>query len=128
MKERLLKFYEEENITEQLLYRKIVKVEGETMYLDNGIELKIKPNEGCGGCSSGWYWVSELNTCENAITNVEFIADNDTKNDRGETSYKIFVLAADKRIKILQVDGDDGNGWYGTGYEIRVTMKEGKDG
>ena len=28
-----------------------------------------------------------------------------------------------KKIKILQVDGTDGNGYYGTGYSIRVREK-----
>ena len=122
-----IEYYEEQKIKELLLYRKIVKVEYETLILDNGIELEIKGNEGCGGCGAGWYAVTELNTCENAITNVEFIEDSDTKDDYDETSYKIFVLAADERIKILQVDGDDGNGYYGTGYTIHVTVKGGAE-
>ena len=117
-----IEYDEEQKIEKLLLYRKIVKVEGETLFLDNGIELEIKGNEGCC-CGAGCYKVTELNTCENAITNVEFIEDNDTKDDYDETSYKIFVLAADERIKILQVDGDDGNGYYGTGYTIYVTIK-----
>ena len=116
-------FYNETNeneIRELLLYRKIVKAENDTLYLDNGVELLILPNIGCGGCYSGNYYLSELNDCENAITNVEFVCDTD-ENDN--TSYKIFVFAEDKRIKILQVDGSDGNGWYGTGYDIQVTLK-----
>lgn len=114
--------YTEENekeIKELLLYRKIVKVENDTLYLDNGIELKIRANEGCGGCSSGNYEITELNECDNIITNVEFACDY-IKDEWDDTSYKIFVYAEDKRIKILQVDGTDGNGYYGTGYEILV--------
>lgn len=126
MKNFEIEHYEEQKIKELLLYRKIVKAEDRTLFLDNGIELEIEGNEGCGGCSAGWYGVTELNTCENAITNVEFIEDGDTKDDYDETSYKIFVLAADERIKILQVDGDDGNGYYGTGYTIHVTVKGGE--
>ena len=103
--------YTEENekeIKELLLYRKIVKVENDTLYLDNGIELKIRANEGCGGCSSGNYEITELNECDNIITNVEFACDY-IKDEWDDTSYKIFVYAEDKRIKILQVDGTDGN-------------------
>ena len=114
--------YTEENekeIKKLLLYRKIVKVEDDTLYLDNGTELKIRANEGCGGCSSGNYEITELNECDNIITNVEFACDY-TKDEWDDTSYKIFVYAEDKRIKILQVDGTDGNGYYGTGYQILV--------
>ena len=41
-----------------------------------------------------------------------------------EYSYKIFVYAENKKIKIVQVDGDDGNGYYGTGYSIAVKFPE----
>lgn len=68
--------------------------------------------------------MQELNGCDNAITNVHFVCDDNTNDKYDEMSYRIFVLAADKRIKLLQVDGDDGNGWYGTGYSIIVKIKE----
>ena len=114
-----IEHYEEEKIKELLLYRKVIKVSEDTILLDNGIELEIIGNEGCGGCSSGWYDVTELNGCENAITNVEF--EEEVLED--DYSYKIFVYAENEKIKLLQVDGTDGNGYYGTGYSIRVREK-----
>lgn len=57
-------------------------------------------------------------------SNEDIVCDDNTNDKYDKTSYKIFVLAADKRIKLLQVDGDDGNGWYGTGYSIIVKIKE----
>ena len=114
-----LEYYDEQEIKKLLIFRKIVKVDDETLYLDNGIELKVLPNEGCGGCSAGWYDIEELNGCDNAITNIEFACDC---IEDESYSYKIFVYAENKRIKILQVDGDDGNGYYGTGYSILVKM------
>ena len=118
-----LYYSNEKEITELLMFRKIVKVENDTLFLDNGVELEIIANEGCGGCSAGWYEVTELNGCDNAITNVEFTCDStDDKYDE-DYSYKIFVYAEDQKIKILQVDGSDGNGYYGTGYSINVKVK-----
>lgn len=114
---------QEDEIKKLLLFQKIVKVTDDTLFLDNGTELKIIGNEGCGGCSSGWYDVTELNGCDNAITDVEFdCIDNET--DYGDTSFQIFVYAEDEKIKIAQIDGTDGNGCYGTGYSIQVKMKE----
>ena len=115
---------DEKEIKELLLYHKITKVNENTLELDSGTILEIEANEGCGGCYSGWYSIAELNDCDNAITNVEFVCDNNCKNDGDETSYKIFVYAEDKHIKLLQVDGDDGNGYYGTGYTIYVKFKK----
>lgn len=114
---------DEKEIRELLVGRK-VKVDGENLILDNGIVLEVIANEGCGGCSSGWYSITKLNEVDNAITNVEFDCDGDVANEDDDTSYKIFVFCEDTRIKLLQVDGSDGNGYYGTGYTIIVKQKE----
>lgn len=123
--EKLLSYYDEEEIKKLLMYRKVVKVSDDTLRLDNGIELEIYPNEGCGGCSSGWYDITDLNECDNIITNVEFECKRiGIGKWSDEYSYRIFVYAENKKIKMLQVDGDDGNGYYGTGYEINVKMPQ----
>lgn len=110
-------YYDDEEEIKELLIGRKVKVEKNNLILDNGIVLEIMPNVGCGGCNSGWYDIQELNEVDNAITNVEFVCEPGSFD---EYSYKIFVFCEDRRIKLLQVDGDDGNGWYGTGYSIRV--------
>ena len=115
---------DKEEITKLLFGRKVEVISETELQLDNGLILEIVGNIGCGGCSSGNYELQELNGCDNAITNVEFVCDDNTNDKYDGTSYKIFVLVADKRIKLLQVDGDDGNGWYGTGYSIIVKIKE----
>lgn len=121
---RILYEYDENQIRDVLLWHKIIGVERETntLSLDNGLKLAFSGNEGCGGCASGWYEITELNGCDNVITNVEFVCDEDTNEDYNDTSYKIFVYAEDTRIKLLQVDGSDGNGYYGTGYTIYVKV------
>lgn len=117
-----LGYDEEEKIKELLMFRKIIRVDNNTLYLDNGIELEILPNEGCGGCPSGWYDIEEINGCDNAITNVEFECECTDEEWQEDYSYKIFVYAEDTKIKIVQVDGSDGKGYYGTGYKIRVKI------
>lgn len=123
MNNQYYEHYEEDKIRELLMYRKIVKVENNTLFLDNGTELEILANVGCGGCSAGWYEVTELNGCDNVITSVEFACDCTDDKWSEDYSYKIFVYAEDQKIKILQVDGSDGNGYYGTGYSIDVKVK-----
>lgn len=88
--------------------------------------MTIEANEGCSGCSNGWYGITELNDCNNVITNVELVCDNDCKDSEDKTSYKIFVYVEDKHIKLLQVDGNDGNGYYGKGYTIYVKYNKTK--
>ena len=115
----------EKYLKELLIGHSITKVNGKTLELDNGTQLEFIGNEGCC-CGAGCYDITELNECKNVITNVEF--ENEENNSCwGELySYKIFVYAENKRIKLLQCDGDDGNGYYGTGYHINIKFKEEK--
>lgn len=114
--------HDEDAIRNLLMGRKVTKVSEDSLILDDGRVLVIEGNEGCGGCSSGWYELTELNECpDNAIMNVEFEWDEDDDKWEPNQSYRVFVLAADRRIKVWQVDGNDGNGYYGTGYWIKVS-------
>ena len=123
---------DEKEIKKLLIGHKVEVIENNgqeaELELDNGIRLKVLANEGCGGCSNGWYSINNLNNIDNAITNVEFECDDldPRENDWDDTSYKIFVFCEDKRINLLDVTGSDDNGYYGTGYTIRVikTIKE----
>lgn len=120
MKKRIY-YYEESEIEKLLLYRKIVEVTGDTLILDNGTRLTVYPNEGCGGCSSGWYDIVELNKCDNVITSVLCVCE--PLDGWAEYSYQIFVYSENTETKILQVDGTDGNGYYGSGYSITVEVQ-----
>ena len=88
--------------------------------LDNGTKLIVKGNEGCGGCSNGWYYLDELNDCDNAITNVECVCES--KDEYGDEIYHIFVFADNEKINCVQYSGGD-NGYYGTGYDLFVTVE-----
>ena len=122
---------DEAKIRDLLMGHKVVKVADDKLTLDDGTVLTIYPNEGCGGCSNGYYEIAELNDCDNIITNVTLnTREVETKHDEGTyswsestTVYEIFVYAENQPIKLLEVSGSDGNGYYGTGYRINVTRE-----
>lgn len=106
-------------VREQLMFHRVIEVrqtndQTAELVLDNGVVLVAEGNEGCGGCGNGWYYLSELNTCDNAITNVEFI-------ESDEEVFSIFVYSADNRINLLTYEGYD-NGYYGVGYTIHAKI------
>jgi hypothetical protein len=108
----------EQEITALLMGHSVTVAGDALLRLDDGTELEIIPNEGGCACSAGDYELTALNGIDNIITRVELDVVNPDEDQ--ETSYRIFVYAGDERVNLISVDGSDGNGYYGTGYEIRV--------
>lgn len=113
-----------EDLKKLLLYHKVVDAKVISDYcgeliLDNGMTLEVIPNMGCGGCGNGWYYLSDLAKCENVITDVSI---EYSQNDDYDEVIRVFVFTEDERIKIIDVYGDEGNGYYGRGFNIYVNM------
>lgn len=89
--------------------------------LDDGTVVYVSPNRGGCACSAGDYDLTHLASVDNVITSVR--TSEDRSDDRyGEAAtYRIFVVADATEINVVTVEGDDGNGYYGTGYELFVT-------
>ena len=111
---------DERDIKDLLLGRRVEKVSDESLLLDDGTFLKLQGNVGGCCCGAGDYYLTELNGCDNIITSVEL--DNAPNEDdySGEGVYTIFVFAENERITLASFEGSDGNGYYGTGYYIKV--------
>lgn len=121
----IIGYDQQEKIKELLMWKSVKKINDNTIELSDGTLLYLKGNEGCGGCSSGWYELNELNEVPNAITNVEF-EDAQIKDGywEAEGCYRIFVYAENQKIKLAEFEGSDGNGYYGSGYWIYILRKD----
>ncbi len=122
----------EDAIRELLLGRKVVSVDlapdaGDDRYqpiegtftLDDGRVIEVIPNKGCS-CSAGDYDLTSLERVDNIITRVDFDSPDEDEWGEATGSYTIFVLAGHEQINLLTVSGSDGNGYYGTGYTLRI--------
>lgn len=108
-----------------LLGRKIVNVSNGEATLDNGRKLRFRGHEGGCSCGAGDYDLTSLNAVDNIITKVEFL--DEPRGDytpEGLGTYRIFVYAENKKINLATFTGNDGNGYYGTGYSIEVVDEE----
>lgn len=124
---------DEERISALLMGRKVTKVDGEHLLLDNGTVIKAIGHDGGCACSAGCYDLSVLNGTDNVITRVEFdyrpAGDYETPSRSGHPDdpedewtgyYRVFVYADNQQVNLMQFDGSDGNGYYGTGFELLV--------
>lgn len=113
-----------EAVTNILHGRRIVAVdEGEeTLTLDDGTILQVWPNGGCGGCPSGHYWLNDLAECDNIITRAEVRTRDEPAGDyHADEVISIYVYAEGIAPKaVIEVQGSEGNGYYGRGFEIEV--------
>lgn len=93
-----------------------------TLTLDNGVQLLVEGNEGGCACSAGDYYLENVAAFDHAITNVEVIAPLDDKYGDRSGVYKLFVYAEGIPVgqSIADFAGDDGSGYYGTGFHVYV--------
>ena len=117
-----------DRITELLLGQSFEKVAWDHILLSNGLLVKVVGNGPQCVCSAGDYNLTRLaDSIDTIITNVEFdyhpVGDFNWDDDNNGY-YKIFVVAAEKKINLFTVEGSDGNGYYGTGFELLVRPVE----
>lgn len=130
---RVLDEEDRDHIQAMLMGRKVTKVDDEHLLLDNGTTIKAIGHDGGCACSAGCYDLSVLNGVDNIITRVEFdyqpAGDGERPKRGGHPDdpeddwtgwYRVFVYADNQQINLMQFDGSDGNGYYGTGFELLV--------
>ena len=116
--------------TQLLRGRYVTSVEGSVITLDDGTELYIYGNEGCGGCSSGWYWLEETfkqGTRKARIMSAYVAYGEDrTEDEPARSVYTIFVMVDGNphQLPLATIRGDDGNDYYGTGFTLTATIQK----
>jgi hypothetical protein len=120
-------YNDEEEISKLLVGRRVEKVSENTLLLDDGTLLEVQGNEGGCSCGGGDYDLTELNNVDNAIMSVSIEERYKTTEEQEESDwsgdsqvYTIFVYAENEKIKLAEFEGDDGSGYYGTGFQITV--------
>ena len=116
--------YQEDKIKSLFIGRKVVKAEGSDLTLDDGTVLQVIPNDGGCSCGAGDYYLDNLNKFDNVITDVEIkaVPDSDSEWESGYT-YQLFVYSGGISTSVADIKGDDGNGYYGTGFDIYVKYR-----
>jgi len=127
MSDRLLRFTDTADIESLLVGRRVVAAQSVdrseldedleprdgVLTLDDGTTVTVHPNEGCGGCTEGWYSITNLAAVDNVITSVRAVEETAAR-------FQIFVVADATEINLLTVEGHD-NGYYGVGYTLTVS-------
>lgn len=100
------------------------------LVLDDGTVLYLTGNDGGCACSAGCYPLDKVATVDNIITSARVEADPHDEDEawgtggRENGTYRIFVIADNIEINVAEFVGTDGNGYYGTGFEITVVRAD----
>ena len=119
-------YYDSDDLSPVLAGRYVTKVDGDTLTLDDGTVLEFEGNEGCC-CGSGDYWLTELfqrGTPNARIMSAEVETTQLGDDEYDDTRYTLFVIVDDERLPLAEVEGNDGNGYYGSGFHVTVTRKD----
>lgn len=112
--------------TQLLRGRYVTSIDDGTITLDDGTELYIHGNEGCGGCESGWYWLEQVykQGSRQARIMSAYVAYGEDDED-APSVYTLFVMVDGNptQLPLATVRGDNGNGYYGTGFTLTATVK-----
>lgn len=90
------------------------------LILDDGTELYLTGHEGGCACSSGDYPLEKVAAVDNVITSARVACSPAGDGEDGDGTYRIFVIADATEINVAEFVGSDGNGYYGTGFELTV--------
>lgn len=113
-----------EDLEHSILHRTIVEVDEERneILLDNGEVLRLFDTDEC----SSWFAVNLRagNLVDNAITAIKkkytpqhIPEDNEDNNFE---SYDIHILAGNKKVVALEIEGTEGNGYYFHSFSMSV--------
>lgn len=91
-----------------------------TMTLDDGTVLYVIPNQGGCLCGAGDYFLDELRSTDNIITSARLDETNDGSYGGDAYTWELFVFTDNEQINAMTISGDDGNGYYGSGFRIQV--------
>jgi hypothetical protein len=118
-------YYDSDDLSPVLAGRYVTKVDGDTLTLDDGTVLEFEGNVGCC-CGSGDYWLTELfqrGTPNARIMSAEVKTTQFGDDEYDNTRYTLFVIVDDERLPLAEFEGNDGNGYYGSGFHVTVTRK-----
>lgn len=112
--------------TRLLRGRYVTSINDGIITLDDGTELYIHGNDGCGSCESGWYWLENVykQGSRRARIMSAYVAYGEDDED-APSVYTLFVMVDGNptQLPLATVRGDNGNGYYGTGFTLTATVK-----
>lgn len=99
------------------------------LVLDDGTTVYVVPNEGCGGCVTGNWWIDKIAATNNAVTDVRWVTDNYHSNpDIGDCNERVQIFvyteSSTEAKEALPLAGYEDNGFYGYGFELYLVGVE----
>lgn len=119
-------YYDNDDLSPVLAGRYVTKVDGDSLTPDDGTVLEFEGNEGCT-CGSGTYDLTKLfqrGTPTARIMSADVTTRlTDEDDEYSDVIYTLFVIVDDERLPLAEFEGNDGNGYYGSGFHVTVTRK-----
>ena len=113
----------ESDFEKLLIGRRVVAIAGDTIELDNGVIVTVEDTADCCAWFNGEIDGIAPDLTENIITAVK-IGDNEPSDSYLE-AWSIHVLAVDKTLFRVDIEGTESSGYYC--HSINLTVKTKKE-
>lgn len=111
----------EHSLAEALVGKSITNLDGNRLALDDGTVLYIEDTSDC--CA---YYNAEaraIDLTDNIVTGVR-LDEREGDPDWGREHYTLTVLSASTELLAVDVEGDEGSGYYVHSAELSIVTKE----
>lgn len=112
---------DEYSLAEALVGKSITSLEGNRLTLGDGTVLYIEDTSDCCAWYDAEAWPIDLS--DNIVTGVR-LDEREGDPDWGREHYTLTVLSASTELLAVDVNGDEGNGYYVHSAELRIVTKE----
>ena len=109
------------SLAEALVGKSITSLEGNTLTLDDGTVLHIEDTADC--CA---YYNAEaraIDLTDNIVTGVR-LDEREGDPDGSREHYTLTVLSSSSELLAVDVEGDEGSGYYVHSAELSIVTKE----
>jgi len=118
-----------EDLNKLLVGKSVVSADKDSgvAILSDGTKLFVEANEGGCSCGSGDFFLERLSSVSNAIMSVKASDRFDREGESGKKEvFEVFVYTegVDSGETFIEVAGDIGSGYYGSGFTITVTLPD----
>lgn len=111
----------DDTLAEALVGKSIIAIDGDSITLSDGTELHVESTADC--CAYYDAEVRAIDLSDNIVTGVRW-DEREGEPAGSREDYTLTVLSSSNELLAVDVEGDEGSGYYVHSADLRIVTKE----